>query len=238
VEYYKKFFGIEGQVLYPNRGEDSPMPQVRVGAAPRNEPVIAFAGTMHTVGAIQLLRLMAQLLLTLNGRLDLYIPESTDLAQLQLNLTNVGKAGFCPPAELATRLAGSAHALFLPASFQPDEQTIVSTLFPSKLVDYTAIGLPIIIWGPLYSSAVRWGLENPASAVTFTTPNEAPIRKTITRIVEEPEYASALAHGAVAAGNRDFDLHLAQTSLYRHLQQAAQGEQALPTDFAMNQLDA
>ncbi len=203
-----------------------------------NGPVVAFAGTLHTVGAIRLLRSMAQLLLPINGRLDLYVPEATELAPLQLDSPNVRKVGFLPPAELAAKLGGSAHALLLPASFHPDEQIIVSTLFPSKLVDYTAIGLPIIIWGPPSSSAVRWGLENSTSAVTFTTPDQEPIRDALRRIVMEPDYALALARGALAAGNRDFDLQLARTSLYRHLQEAAQAQEAQPTRFAINRLDA
>jgi glycosyltransferase involved in cell wall biosynthesis len=217
AQHYEKDYGIKGEVLYPNRGEDSPTPTVRVANSSEREPVIAFAGTLHTRGAILLLRALAELLLPMKGRLELYVGDYVNLAQIDLNLPNVRKAGFWPPAELAAKLAESAHALFLPSSFLPEEQTIVLTLFPSKLVDYTAIGLPIIIWGPASSSAARWGLENPSAALTFTTEEPGPIREAIHRLAREPEYAVSLAEGALGAGNRDFDLHQARSTLQRHL---------------------
>jgi glycosyltransferase involved in cell wall biosynthesis len=39
--------------------------------------------------------------------------------------------------------------------------------FPSKLVEYCAVGRPIVVWGPVYASAVQWALRTGA-AVTVT----------------------------------------------------------------------
>ena len=41
--------------------------------------------------------------------------------------------------------------------------------FPSKLADCTATGLPLLIYGPAYCSAVTWARENPGVAEVVET---------------------------------------------------------------------
>jgi Glycosyltransferase Family 4 len=225
VEEYEGAFGVAGRVLYPSRGEDSPPAIVRVGLAKNaTGPVVAFAGSLHTDGVLRLLRRMAETLSPMNGRLDLYTKSpSNALGQLGLGLPNICKCEFVPPRELAERVAETAHALFLPASFDPSERRNVSTLFPSKLADYTAIGLPIIIWGPSYSSAARWGLDNPGAAATCSVDEDAPIREILKRILDELDFAPQLAEGAIEAGKRYFDHANAQHLFHDRLQQICPG---------------
>ncbi len=118
---------------------------------------------------------------------------------------------------MGERLGQTAHALFLPASFEPRERDDVATLFPSKLADYTAVGLPVLIWGPTYSSAVRWAIENPAAAVCASTTDSGALTAAIRRIVADASYATGLAAAAVRAGSRCFDQAAARSSLYRAL---------------------
>lgn len=214
VELCQAQYGPTGTVLYPNRGEDSPIPRLRTGRLKEtNRPVVAFAGSLLIEGARNLLRSMVEILKPLGGHLDLYSPPA-NLAQLGLLPPVVRWKGFLPPREVAERVAESAHALFLPASFYPGERTVISTLFPSKLADYTAIGIPIIIWGPDYSSAARWGLQNPNAAITCTTLDPNPVKSALLRILNDSSEAASLGLGAVAAGSRDFDLVQARRTLY------------------------
>jgi glycosyltransferase involved in cell wall biosynthesis len=222
AELCEATFGIRGKVLYPNRGEDSPVPKVRVGQAHvSGGPVVAFAGALYTSGVPELLRSMTKILAELGGHLDLYMKMPPErLPEFGLTPPTVRIVGFFPSAALAERIADTAHALLLPASFRPEERTSVSTLFPSKLADYTAIGMPIIIWGPSYSSAARWGLVNPAAAVTYTAPDPTPVRALLLRIVKEPGCAQALARAAVETGSRYFDLNHNRTVLFDSLRRA------------------
>lgn len=211
IEQCRAWFGVEGTLLYPNRGDDSPPPRLRVRAGPTGPPVVAFCGNINQDGTTDLLRKMAAVLERLGGRLDLYTMISDSyLAGVGLCTPTVRKLGYFPAAELGDRLGSTAHALFLPASFEPRERLDVATLFPSKLADYTAIGLPVLVWGPDHSSAARWVRDNPGAAELVTQPDLDAARSAVLRIHSDPAHAAALATAGIAAGQRCFDLDRAQ----------------------------
>ena len=171
TEQCRAWFGPPGVLLYPNRGADSPTGRVRVRVDRVGGPVLAFCGHVHQAGTLTLLRGMAETLAASNGRLDLYTPHTAEAIEgWGLKSPAVQRVGFLAPHEMADRLGDTADALFLPASFEPRERVDVATLFPSKLADYTAIGLPILIWGPSYSSAARWATDNPGVAALVSAP--------------------------------------------------------------------
>lgn len=202
---YGTRYGAVAKILYPGRGEDSPQPRVRVRPTPGGPPVAAFAGSLYTAGAIDLLRSLAGELHSRGGELHLYTRDIGSIVRdAGLEIPGVRVAGFFPPREMADRIAESAHALILPASFLRREAEDVSTLFPSKLADYTAIGLPIIAWGPEYSSAVRWVRENSDAASLFTDPDPRPVCDLVLALGGDPVAAAEHAAGSVAAGNRFF----------------------------------
>jgi hypothetical protein len=51
-----------------------------------------------------------------------------------------------------------SDALLVVLSFEPRHRRHLATHFPSKLVEYANRGRPILIWGPPWSSAVKWGM--------------------------------------------------------------------------------
>lgn len=206
-EQCRACFGTPGELLYPNRGADSPVAKVRVRPDREGGPVVAFCGHVHQDGTLTLLRELTGLLADMGGRLDLYTPHSTEtLESWDLRPPFVQRVGFLAPQDMAERLGMTADVLFLPASFEPRERTDVATLFPSKLADYTAIGMPILIWGPGYSSAVRWALETPGVTEVVTSHNSVLVREALGRIISDHSHAMSLAERAVAAGERDFAL--------------------------------
>ena len=224
AERHERLYRGRAEVLYPSRGDDSPEPRVRVNPdLIGRPPVVAFAGALYTVGACELLRQMAGLLAPLGGRLDLYTRATADeLRGLDLNRPNVRLAGFFAPPEMAERMSDSAHLLFLPASFLPAEATDVSTLFPSKLADYTAVGLPLLVWGPAYSSAARWAADNPEAARLVADPDPRPVVDAVAGLAADPGLAARLATAALAAGGRDFSGGAARAALRAALAAAAQ----------------
>jgi hypothetical protein len=56
-------------------------------------------------------------------------------------------------------------------SFNAVDRANMEISFPSKLTDYTAVGLPLLIYGPHYCSAVQWARENPGVAEVVTADN-------------------------------------------------------------------
>jgi glycosyl transferase family 4 len=211
-------YGLSTEVLYPSRGEDSPAPIVRVGQLGSAPPTVVHAGFIHLGGNAALLREVASILLPLGGHLDLYTTHTeADLARLGLVGPVVRRIGYFPANELAERVASTAHALFLTASFDENDRVHESTLFPSKLADYTGIGLPILVWGPSYSSAARWVAQNPRAALLFTSRDPQPVRDAITKVTSSTEYAHSLAEGAVETGKQFFELSMAREQLRQAL---------------------
>lgn len=205
-EHYRKAYGVETGILYPSRGEDSPTPF----PVPRTEAaqplVVSYAGMIHQEWAARSLRCLADVLLSLGGFLDLYVPyPETRLTEMKLSGPNIRSRGFFPASVMAEQVRTSSHILFLPASFNEAERTDVSTLFPSKLADYTAIGLPILIWGPPYSSAARWGMNNPGSVELVAADDPSMLRVSLEKLAADPAYANRIAKEGVANGIRDFD---------------------------------
>jgi hypothetical protein len=58
------------------------------------------------------------------------------------------------------RFRDEADVLFVPMSFDGADKANMEISFPSKLTDYTVVGIPLLIYGPAYCSAVRWAREN------------------------------------------------------------------------------
>jgi hypothetical protein len=214
AEAVKRAYGLQTTVVYPNRGEDSPSPRVRLRVTRSGPPVVAHAGFIHLTGNATLLRELASVLGALGGHLDLYTTHTdAELAARGLVPPIVRRVGFFPAQEMADRLGATADALFLSASFDPADREHESTLFPSKLADYTAVGLPLLVWGPAYSSAARWVAENAGAALLFTNPDPNPLREAVVRLTAESGSAADLASKAIAAGKKYFELSVARRRL-------------------------
>lgn len=211
AELVRRTYGLDSEVVYPSRGDDSPAPRVRVRPGRAGPPVVAHAGFVHLAGNAALLRELAAVAGGLGGRLDLYTTHTDgELAARGLAPPHARRVGFFPAAEMADRVGATADALVVTGSFDPADRGHESTLFPSKLADYTAVGLPILVWGPADSSAARWAAANPGAAVLVTTPDPAPIREAVARVAADPGWAESLARGAVEAGLRYFELSTAR----------------------------
>ncbi len=80
---------------------------------------------------------------------------------------NVICRGWLPQSELSDELA-TADILFLPYSFREIARDAVETAFPSKTADYLAAGKPLLVFGPEYSTLVRyasqWGFAEVVTA--------------------------------------------------------------------------
>ena len=219
-ERYQEWFGARGSVLYPNRGEDSVTPRVRVRCAAPERPVAAFCGWIHQDGVANALRQIGNSLHSIGGRLDLYGGLSPDrLEVFRLLPPAICSVGFLPMAEMVDRISATAHALLLPSSFFAREQFDVATLFPSKLADYTAMGIPIVVWGPRYSSAARWAAENPGAAVLVTSPCVDDALAAIVKLASNRSYAASIAAEGVRVGNSQFDLRNARRMLFDAISQ-------------------
>jgi hypothetical protein len=179
---------------------------------------VAHAGFLHLAGNAALLRAVAGFLGPLGGHVDLYTMHTdADLAYKGLVPPGIRRVGYFPAHEMAERVAATADALLLTASFEERDRAHESTLFPSKLADYTGIGLPIVVWGPAYSSAARWFAANPGAGALVTERDPQAVQREIERLAGDREHACTIAAAGVAAGRKDFELSVTRGKFFRAL---------------------
>ena len=207
VNEYEKRYGCSGTVLYPSRSVRAEMrTDSTLESKDRSRsPVFAFGGTINTAGHVAALRDLASALATFGATLNIYGPLAhTEAEKVGLALDNVRLCGLISAGRFLETLRDEADVLFLPMSFAQVDRENMSFCFPSKLTDYTAAGLPIMIYGPEYSSAVRWSRDN-GDAVMTVTEEGVPALKHAAEMFCSPEFRATMARRAVGAGERTFN---------------------------------
>jgi hypothetical protein len=102
------------------------------------------------------------------------------------------------------RLREDFDVLYLPMPFEVTWHRDNTRLnFPSKLADYTAIGLPILICGPEYSSAIRWARENHPVAEVVTDQTRESLKKAIDPLASA-QHREMLGRRALEIGQKFF----------------------------------
>ena len=216
--FYEERYGAPGSVLYPSRAADCAdfsEPPGRL-ADPDKRFTIAFAGTINSDGYVSALTLLQKALEPVDGRLLIFGPLTTDAAlQAGLNNANTEIRGLLRSTELLTTLREQAHALFVPMSFAASDRANMEMAFPSKLADYTATGVPLLIYGPNYCSAVAWGREN--HGVAEVVEAEQDLAVAIERLATNPAHRIALGNHALKAGRQYFSHARVQQRFHQSL---------------------
>jgi hypothetical protein len=196
AEYYNERYGVEGSVLFPCRAKDSPVfkspPRKANGSGALT---CAFAGTVDGSYVTPLIA-VARNLARLRGKLlifsafDRHDAECTGLA-----LPNVELRGSFASSDLIRTMRNEADVLFVPMTFMRAHDTEVRISFPSKLTDYTATGLPLLIYGPEHCSAVRWAVNNPGLGEVVTHQDDDALLAALARLCD----ANYRWHAGIAA---------------------------------------
>jgi glycosyltransferase involved in cell wall biosynthesis len=202
---YRQRYGVDAEVLYPCRAAGLPQFNEPPQRIDRNDHqfTIAFAGTINSPGYTQALIALHEALMRVNGRLLIFGPLTPDEArQTGLDLPNVTVGGLLRWPELMTRLREEADALFVPMSFDGGDRSNMELAFPSKLADCTAVGVPLLIYGPDYCSAVRWANENPG--VAEVVQERKGLGDSVYRLANDPELRQTLGTRALQIGEKYF----------------------------------
>ena len=215
--FYEERYGMPASVIYPIRASNCPNYDEPPAHLAGNDPfTISFAGTINSNGYIEALSAVQNALKPIKGRLLIFGPLTRDVAeQVGLNDPNTEICGLINAADLLERLRAEAHALFVPMSFAPSERANMEMAFPSKLADYTATGVPLLIYGPSYCSAVAWARENPGVAEVVDTKSDLPAA--IARLANNPDHRLSLGKRAIDTGREYFTHARVQQLFYRSL---------------------
>ena len=106
--------------------------------------------------------------------------------------------------------------MFIPMSYREKDRPSMEISFPSKLADSTAIGLPLVIDGPEYCTAVRWARQNPGVAEVVTSQDVDYLTAAIFRL-QDRAYRYRLAAKALSRGMQYFARERAVRLLYAKL---------------------
>jgi glycosyltransferase involved in cell wall biosynthesis len=206
-EAYRGAYDVPGAVLYPMRSVDlasTSDPPARLDQK-WEDLTVAFAGTLHP-GQIAPMRIMADVLQNLKGRLLVFGPATrAELDAAGLSGPHIELRGMLPSANaLLEAVRQKADLLYAPLPFDESWRGNASLGFPSKLTDYTAAALPILIHGPSWSSAVRWARHEPASSLVVDTAASEALEQALHTLQSDPALRVRLARGAAEAGRKYF----------------------------------
>lgn len=215
---YEKRYGKPASVIYPSRAQDCPDYDGPPKRLARNDQpfTIAFAGTINSKGYIRALIALQEALQAVGGKLLIFGPLSSDEAQRNgLDNPNTEVCGFGSWSDVMLLLRTEADALFVPMSFDVADRANMEMAFPSKLADYTATALPLVIYGPGYCSAVAWARENPDVAEIAET--EGQLSNAIQRLANDPNHRVRLGARALDAGRKYFTHETARLVFHQAL---------------------
>ena len=217
MEKYQKRYGVTGSVLYPSRGEEVPNPEKPPNKLKSSDHslVFVYAGSLNSKGYITALATLASVLENFGCSLIIY--SSLTVAAIEkhgLQRSNVMVRSFIPQSELINTLVREADILFVPMTFGVEWRENMSLSFPSKLTDYTATGLPLLIFGPPYCSAVRWAKENPGVAEVVDQEDPQKLAMAVERLCQDPAYRSRLGVHASTKGQEYFSYTVITQKFY------------------------
>jgi len=210
--YLQREFGCASEVLYPSQDPASP---IYGSISPRVErleqgPDIAYAGTFHGTGQLEAVGRFARELDRVGGRLHLF-GQDPRCGQLHQRLPgkNIVLRGFV--VDLVATCRDEMNGLLVVNSFDPADLPEMEVNFPSKLAVYSALGLPIIIFAPPTSSAMRWCREHPTAAAAIDQPTGHAIGACLGRFISDAEWRRQLAAGAIRVGAELFSPSAAES---------------------------
>ncbi|HEX6164093.1 MAG TPA: glycosyltransferase [Vicinamibacterales bacterium] len=214
AEEYERRYGAAGAVMYPSRSHDCPVFAAKPARAIADDDMVIGYGGNSGAQMVECLRVLALALQGTRARLVVFGGFSEEAQRLLREASAaIEFRGFVPYQEMIRGLRDSADVLFVPMSFADDQRDNMAISFPSKLTDYTATGLPLLIHGPAYASAVRWARAENDLAEIVDDPGYASLRAAIERLQRESGRRTQLAVRAVAAGHRYFDAAHARMAL-------------------------
>jgi len=199
---YARRFGADGDVLLPSRGPGSLFyTQPRSRTANASGGIKIFHAGSISGRSFPQVDAIAGALKAKGHRLILYTASKPSRGFRPQHLEF---REFVPSDQLIRTLHEEADVLLLYTDFSTESRKIVETLFPSKLVDYTAAGVPIVAVAPEYACIADYLRGRSLAADLLTTNDPDEVTRRIEEIGGSETRWEQLAAGAIAAAREDF----------------------------------
>ena len=180
--YYNEAYGMKGSVIYPARGKNDIA--YAVDWATRRDKTslnYCYAGSMGTSDFLPMTDMIADMLGKAGHRLIIFskIPDQLLARYKHLTLPHVSVRPMVHPDELKKYLSEEADVNILLNSFE--QEKLFRLNFSSKIVDYTAVDLPVLFWGAQTSGIGAW-LASGKYPAMIDRPGHHPVEEEIRRM--------------------------------------------------------
>lgn len=196
-------YGAPGEVLYPNRSSSTTARPRELNQRLRRHGglVIGYAGTL-TYGYGDKLKQLLPEFRRQGSTLRIYSVQKPPFA----NEKGVEYAGASASPDMVwPRVKEECDVVILPyADPEFGHEALYRTHFPSKLPEYLALGMPIIIAGNPAATGIKWGMAHPYACIVIRSGEGAEWKTEISRLSSDANYRLALGDGALAAA-AEFD---------------------------------
>jgi hypothetical protein len=153
---------------------------------------------------------VSELLARIGGKLLLFGPHNrANMEAAGMDMSVADLRGTLQSGDLIKAMRMEAHALLLPWTFAEDEIAELSVSFPSKLTDYTATGLPIVVWGPPNNPVDVWMKEVPDAMINVTDPAGESVYQALVSLAVDVRWRLQLGQRSLATGERYFSSDVA-----------------------------
>lgn len=193
--------GVSGQIMLTIRAANDETWLPAQETSERNDAI--YFGGLNSPSVLNLLQELGKAMYGFGGRLKVFGAVSPSIQSLPVwKMRSFEFQGsFADRDTFLADCRRQAALLFLPFHFGDSDMEFS---FPSKLIDYTLAGLPILVQAPALSPIGKWCRANPAAVEFVDSPDSDTMRLALGRIVSSLEHRQSLATSALAAGARDF----------------------------------
>lgn len=206
-EYFERTYGVTCLLLLPLLDLESFQKKI-CRRADRTDGSfhIVFSGAVYSAQVDALRRLVR--VIDQNNRnsdeimsLTLYTSSSAaTLKKAELVGNNVRRDEV--PEEDVARVLAEADIAFLPLSFESAMRHVVETSLPTKIAEYLAAGLPILVHAPSSSTVARYCRENGCGLVV-DEPDDAALRDALVRLRNDPALRRDLSARALTVAEEN-----------------------------------
>ena len=205
-EFCFRKYGVRGEVMYPNRDESLRPRPPEWSRELRNPPhlTVGFVGNVNYGYGEALAELLPAMEQT-GCQLRIWGPPPGQECRALAKSGNVSLEGFLPSPEVWEPVKRECDAVILPYSSSERMKQLYSYHFPSKLPEYLALGMPVIITGPEYATGVRWGKRNPESVITCESENSKKLLALLQNLKTDRILREKMSNGAAEISGKEFN---------------------------------
>jgi glycosyltransferase involved in cell wall biosynthesis len=191
VAVLAEVYGAPGTVLYPIRS-DRLRPRPPAASAELVSPptlTIGYCGGLG-YGYGQRIRETAAALARGGAHVRIYSRDAF------ADTTGASYVGAFPADELWARVQRECDAVWLPYAYDDHHRQLDATHFPSKLTEYMALGMPVLISGPRHATGVKWGLAHAPAALTLANEGLPELEQAVRTLREDAGLRTTLARAS------------------------------------------